>query len=145
MQQKKIGILLSNIGTPASPCVKDVRKYLREFLSDPRVIKLPKLLWWPILNGFILTTRPKQSAKLYQEIWTNDGSPLLSISMRQAEKLQVYLNEQMSLNAQVAIGMRYGKPSIRDALMQFRQANVNDLIILPLFPTVFRNNFGFSI
>lgn len=123
------GILLTNVGTPQFPTVKAVRDYLREFLSDPRIVPIPKLLWWPILHGIILRTRPKYSAKLYQKIWTKDGSPLL-INM---QKIQQKLTQQLP-EIPVAIGMHYGTPSIAEGLMQLQQAQCKKIIVLPLFP-----------
>jgi ferrochelatase len=126
----KIGVLLSNLGTPEAPTEKAVRAYLAEFLSDPRVIQLPKLLWWPILHGIILRTRPKRSAHAYQQVWTEQGSPLLVITQRQAYALQQKLGD----GYHVVVGMRYGKPSIADALQQLRAAGVEKMMMLPLYP-----------
>ncbi|MCK5920208.1 MAG: ferrochelatase, partial [Methylococcales bacterium] len=86
-----IGVLLTNLGTPDSPDVPDVRRYLKEFLSDARVVTMSKWLWWPMLNCVILNTRPKKSAAAYQKIWTPEGSPLLTISQQQADALQAVL------------------------------------------------------
>ncbi len=144
-QQATIGILLTNIGTPSAPDVKSVRRYLKEFLSDPRVIQLPQILWQPILRGFILRTRPKQSAKNYQKIWTPEGSPLMTISQAQTKALAHYLNtkdNQTSIDFKgpakqkfiVALGMRYGSPSIKDGLLTLRKANCQRLVVFPLFP-----------
>lgn len=138
-QQQNIGILLTNIGTPAGSDSKSVRKYLSEFLSDPRVIKLPRIIWLPILHGFILRTRPKQSAKNYQKIWTPEGSPLMTISVAQTKALTNYLNANYNNPASgqkyaVALGMRYGTPSITDGLLALREANCRYVLIFPLFP-----------
>lgn len=124
----KIGVLLTNIGSPAAPTVPAVRSYLRKFLSDPRVVELPRMIWWPILHGFILRLRPRQSARLYQKIWTSEGSPLVFFSQQLAAKLQA------TLNLPVAIGMHYSQPTIASALQELRQQGVNKLIVLPLYP-----------
>lgn len=130
-----IGIVLANIGTPIAPTVKAVRKYLNEFLSDPRVIALPKLLWQPILKGIILPTRSRSSAKLYQKIWTDQGSPLLTISQAQAEHLQQRLQARHpQIEFKTVIGMSYGEPSIAKALTQLKEFYVEKIIVLPLFP-----------
>lgn len=132
--KKNIGILLTNIGTPDDPSVKSVRKYLKEFLSDPRVVKFPRLLWWFILRGFILTTRPKRSAHAYQKIWTQEGSPLLIITKNQTKKLQHYLNSDTDVNFVTALGMRYGSSSIATGLTELKKADCNKIVILPLYP-----------
>lgn len=124
----KTGILLTNVGTPDAPTPQAVKKYLKEFLSDRRVVEIPKLIWWPILNGIILQTRPKKSAELYQKIWTEHGSPLLKYSQNIAEKLQ------QNLNMPVELGMHYGSPSIKTALLKLRAQDVKKIIVLPLFP-----------
>src|SRR5690606_729154 len=110
----KTGILLSNLGTPDAPTAAAVRRYLREFLSDRRVVNLPPLLWWPILNGVILTVRPRKSAHAYSRIWGEDGSPLLAISKRQIKALEDRFASRDDLA--FALGMRYGNPSIRSAM-----------------------------
>lgn len=122
------GILLTNIGTPDAPTTKAVRRYLSEFLSDSRVIELPRIIWQPILHGIILRFRPKKSAALYQRIWRPEGSPLLHYSQAVARALQ------KKLNLPVALGMHYGNPSIKQALHDLRQQRVEKIIVLPLFP-----------
>lgn len=129
-----IGILLINLGTPDSPTPRSLKKYLREFLSDPRVVELPRVLWWFILNGIILPFRARYSAKLYQKIWTEKGSPLLSISRLQQQKLQQILQERSKVPVQVVLGMRYGSPSIAAALEKLRANTVKKIIVLPLYP-----------
>ncbi|MCG8427873.1 MAG: ferrochelatase [Chromatiales bacterium] len=128
------GILLTNLGTPDAPTTTDVRRYLKEFLSDPRVVELPRLLWWLILNGVILRTRPKRSAAAYRQVWTEAGSPLMDISLRQAAKLQAQLNQTVDQPCKVVLAMRYGNPSIEEGLEALRQANAQKVIALPLYP-----------
>lgn len=128
--QRVTGILLANLGTPAAPTAAALRPYLREFLSDPRVIELPKWKWWPILHGIILRVRPAKSAKLYASVWTPEGSPLLQISRAQATALGRCLGSA----AVVKLGMRYGKPSIAAALREFQDQGINRIVILPLYP-----------
>lgn len=125
-----IGVLLTNLGTPSAPTTHAVKKYLAEFLSDPRVVEIPKLLWRLILHGIVLRTRPKKSAKLYEKIWQPEGSPLLIHSQRLAEKLQNILPEPYK----VVLGMRYGQPSIAAALNELKKYPIKSLIILPLYP-----------
>ena len=127
------GILLTNLGTPDAPTAKAVKPYLLEFLSDTRVIEIPKILWQIILRGIILQIRPSRSAKIYKSVWTKEGSPLLKISKKQIylvkEKLRkVYPNTVFSL------AMRYGNPSIESALMELKKNNVRRLLVLPLYP-----------
>jgi ferrochelatase len=128
MSKSKIGVLLCNIGTPDEPTPKAVKRYLQEFLSDRRVVEIPRLIWWPILYGLILQTRPKKSAKLYQKIWTEQGSPLLYNSRKIAELLE------KNLNMPIALGMHYGNPSIKSALEELRKKAVTKILILPLYP-----------
>lgn len=124
-----MGVLISNLGTPEAPTPKAVRAYLREFLSDPYVVDKPRLLWLPILYGIILNIRPKSSAQKYQKIWQDSGSPLLMYSKNITEKLQ-----QARPDLKISLGMRYGKPSLEDALKELEKANINELVILPLYP-----------
>lgn len=128
MTKSNTGILLTNIGTPDAPTASEVRRYLKEFLSDKRVVNLPSIIWQPILQGWILPFRSRQSAKLYQKIWTKEGSPLLIHSKNIAEKLT------KQLQIPVELGMHYGKPSIKTALKKLRDKKMENLIILPLFP-----------
>lgn len=138
----KIGILLVNLGTPSAPTPIAVKRYLSEFLSDPRVVQIPRLLWWPILHGIVLRVRPKRSAALYQKIWTQDGSPLLIHSQQLRQALQENLNKVFNVNhdddsqhqVSVALGMRYGEPSIAQALATLQRNKPQHLIILPLYP-----------
>jgi ferrochelatase len=130
-----IGILITNLGTPDAPTPSALRRYLNEFLSDPRITEMPRWLWWFILHGIILRIRPARSAGNYQKIWTENGSPLLTISQAQAQALQHALNQHVSNSTiTVALGMRYGNPSIANALEQLRQANARQIFILPLYP-----------
>jgi protoporphyrin/coproporphyrin ferrochelatase len=125
----KIGVLLINLGTPDAPEVRAVRRYLAEFLSDPRVIEIPKLAWKPILHGIILRTRPKKSAEAYNQIWTNEGSPLRVIAHRQAEALRARL-PHLSLH----YAMRYGHPGIAAALEKMTAEGCTRILVAPLYP-----------
>jgi len=129
-----IGVLLTNLGTPTAPTAKALRKYLAEFLWDPRVVEIPRPIWWLILNFFVLPLRPKRSAKLYQKIWTAGGSPLLVNSSQLAERLELVLNSEKSKSFKVALGMRYGEPSIAHALNELHQHDIQQIIVLPLYP-----------
>lgn len=125
------GVLLANLGTPEAPTPAAVRRYLRQFLSDRRVVDLPPLLWRPILEGLVLPTRPRRSAHAYGRIWTAEGSPLLTISRRQEAALRSRLAGR---EVAVALGMRYGRPSIPEALEALRAAGISRLVVLPLYP-----------
>ena len=129
----RIGVLLSNLGTPDKPQRKELRVYLKEFLSDPRVIETPKLIWQIILNGIILNTRPQKSAKNYQKVWTDEGSPLLVILNKQKKLTQDLLKKE-NLELEFATGMRYGNPSIAKGLEELREKNCNKIIVLPMYP-----------
>lgn len=133
MTSNKIGVLLANLGTPDEPTAPAVKRYLKQFLSDPRVIDLPKFKWQLILNGIILPKRSPKVAKLYREIWTEQGSPLLAISRQQQQALQDYFNQQ-NQNVLVELGMSYGNPSIESATDRLIKAGVNKIIVLPLYP-----------
>lgn len=130
---KKIGILLANLGTPDEPTAPAVKRYLRQFLSDPRVIDLPKLKWQFILNLFVLPKRSPKVAEAYKGIWTKDGSPLLSISRQQQKALQNYFDTKGD-NVIVELGMSYGNPSIESAVSRLLSQNVEKIIVLPLYP-----------
>jgi protoporphyrin/coproporphyrin ferrochelatase len=129
-----MGILLLNLGTPDAPTPEAVRRYLAEFLWDPRVVELPRPIWWLLLHGVILRARPARTALAYRAVWTEQGSPLLCISKRQAAALRMALGERLPGPAVVALGMRYGSPSIAEALAELRAANAQRVLILPLYP-----------
>ena len=128
--RQKIGVLICNLGTPESYQTKDVRKFLRQFLSNGRVIEIPKIIWWFILNGIILTLRPSKSAKLYKSVWTKEGSPLLVFSKKLIEKLKLVTND----DCEVELAMRYGNPNMEEALLSLKNKNCRKLIVLPMFP-----------
>ena len=129
-----LGILLVNLGTPDTPSVPDVRRYLAEFLSDRRVVEMARLPWMLLLHGVILRTRPAHSAEAYRAIWTDAGSPLLDISRRQAQALQARLDERLGGPVKVALAMRYGNPSVAAGLAELRQANARRVLVFPLYP-----------
>lgn len=132
--QSHTGVLLVNLGTPEAPTRAAVRHYLKEFLSDPRVIEFPRWLWWLVLHGIILNVRPARTAKAYGDVWTADGSPLLRISERQAQGLQQLLDAEAVAPIKVALGMRYGKPSVRQALRGLHAQQIERLLVIPLYP-----------
>jgi ferrochelatase len=129
----RAAVLLVNLGTPDAPQAGAVRRYLKEFLSDPRVVEIPRALWWPILNGVILTVRPRKSAAKYASIWTERGSPLMIHSMEQATLLRGYLGEH-GLDANVALAMRYGRPSVREVMAELQRQHTERLLIIPMYP-----------
>lgn len=126
---KKIGVLLINLGSPAEPTESAVREFLAELLSDPYVVDYQRFLWKTILNGIILKTRPRKSAKLYKSIWVKDGSPIITIT----KSIAALISEQKP-SWIVSVGMRYGEPSIHDALIKLKNSGVEHLVVLPLFP-----------
>lgn len=126
------GILLANLGTPASPSVADVRRYLRQFLSDRRVVDLPRWTWLPLLHLVILRTRPRRSAELYRTVWTAEGSPLLVLTSRLGDVLRDRLRRLGPVELEV--GMRYGEPSVARALDRLWAAGCRRVLVLPLFP-----------
>ncbi len=132
---EKLGVLMINLGTPDAPETPEVRRYLAQFLSDPRIIELPRWLWKTILHGIILRVRPAKSAEAYKEVWSEtDGSPLLSISKKQQAALQKELSARYGDDVVVGLGMRYGTPSVDDALTELEQHNVRRLLIIPMYP-----------
>jgi len=133
--EETLGVLMVNLGTPAAPETGAVRRYLAEFLSDPRIIELPRWLWNILLHGIILRIRPSRSAKAYREVWSEEtGSPLLSISRQQEKALRSEMNSRFGNHVHVVLGMRYGEPSIDSAISDLEAANVRRLVVLPMYP-----------
>jgi protoporphyrin/coproporphyrin ferrochelatase len=130
----RTGILLVNLGTPAAPTPAAVRTYLRQFLSDPRVVEIPRLPWWLILHLFVLRTRPQSSAKKYAQIWTREGSPLAVHTAKQATLLRGYLGERLKSPHVVGWAMRYGEPAVGKALAELRKQGCDRVLVLPLYP-----------
>ncbi|MFT4677525.1 MAG: ferrochelatase [Patiriisocius sp.] len=128
----KIGVLVTNLGTPSAPTKQALRTYLKEFLSDPRVVEIPKLVWWLILNVVILNTRPARSAKSYASVWTDEGSPLMVYTERQAKAIRARFGTDE--NVVVEFAMRYGEPSIKSALNALAKQGARKLLVLPLYP-----------
>jgi ferrochelatase len=126
----KVGVLLVNLGTPDAPDAAAVRRYLAEFLSDPRVVEIPKLVWQPILRGVILRTRPAKSAHAYQQVWREDGSPLAAITKLQAAALQGAFGADVIVDH----AMRYGRPAIGDRLRALKAAGCERILVAPLYP-----------
>lgn len=133
-QDPKLGILLVNLGTPDAPNKKSLKKYLKQFLSDPRVVEVPRAIWWFILNLVILNIRPARSAKAYQKVWSEQGSPLLVHTQAQAVALNTAIAEKYGDQFVVDFAMRYGSPSIEDKLDLLLQQGVRKLLVLPLYP-----------
>lgn len=131
---ESLGILLVNLGTPDAATPDAVRRYLKVFLSDPRVVEIPRLIWLPLLHGYILRTRPAKSARAYQKIWTEQGSPLLLHTNDIAAGLQEKLSARLSGAVNVEVGMSYGNPSIESALQRMYEQCVRRIVVLPLYP-----------
>lgn len=129
MHQTKTGILLANLGTPDAPTPGAVKRYLRQFLSDKRVVDTSRLLWWPLLRGVILPIRSPRVAKLYQSVWMEEGSPLMVYSRRQQQALAARLPD-----TPVALGMSYGSPSLASAVDDLLAQGVEHIVVLPLYP-----------
>jgi len=129
MSQAKTGILLANLGTPEAPTPDAVKRYLRQFLSDRRVVDTSRLLWWPLLRGVILPIRSPRVAKLYQSVWMEEGSPLMVFSRRQQQALAARLDD-----VPVALGMSYGSPSLDSAVEELLAQDVDHIVVLPLYP-----------
>ena len=130
----RIGVMLVNLGTPDDTSVKAVRRYLDEFLSDPRVVEFPRFLWWLVMQMFILRFRPGKVAKAYKKVWQQGGSPLLIYSQAQADALQRALDGHFPERYHVELAMRYGNPAIRDVMEGFRQQHCRYLLVIPMFP-----------
>ncbi|MFD2631495.1 ferrochelatase [Idiomarina piscisalsi] len=133
-QADKIGVLVTNLGTPEAPTKKALKPYLKEFLSDPRVVEVPRLLWSLILNGVILRIRPKRSAEAYKTVWTGRGSPLLFHTEDQAKGIEAKLKETWGEDIVVDFAMRYGNPAISDVIERMLEKGVRKLLVLPLYP-----------
>ncbi|SMF62818.1 ferrochelatase [Alteromonadaceae bacterium Bs31] len=133
-QSSRVGVLLTNLGTPAAPTAGALRPYLKQFLSDPRVVEVPRLLWWLILNGIILNVRPARSAKAYASVWSEQGSPLAVHTRNQARALREQLQQRYGDKVMVSWAMRYGSPAIGDVLQQMMDQGVRKLVVLPLYP-----------
>lgn len=129
-----MGVLVVNLGTPDAPTAPALRRYLRQFLWDPRVVEIPRPMWWLILHGIVLRTRPARSAKNYERVWTKDGSPLLAIGLRQAQALRDVLKQRVKGPVHVELAMRYGNPSISAGLEKLRAAKARRILVLPLYP-----------
>ncbi len=131
---EKTGILLINLGTPDEPTAQAVRPYLKEFLGDPRVVEIPRLVWWLILNGIILNVRPKKSAAKYASIWLDAGSPLRVHTERQTALLKDWLQQKTPTPLVVEYAMRYGQPSIASALQKLKALNCQRILVVPMYP-----------
>lgn len=134
LQLDKIGVLVTNLGTPDQPTTTALRRYLAEFLADPRVVELPRLLWWLLLHGVILRIRPSRSAKSYRSVWTDQGSPLLINTSNQTRALRQALQSKWGDRVIVDFAMRYGNPSIAGVLQKMMDQGVRKLLVLPLYP-----------
>jgi ferrochelatase len=132
---EKTAVLLINLGTPEAPTAQAVRPYLKEFLGDPRVVEIPKLIWWLILNGIILNTRPKKSAKKYASVWMPTGSPLKVYTERQTQLLRQHLQATTD-NATLVVeyAMRYGNPSVASVLAKLKAQNCQRILLVPMYP-----------
>ncbi|MDH5179808.1 MAG: ferrochelatase [Gammaproteobacteria bacterium] len=128
------GVLITNLGTPDAPTTAAVRRYLAEFLADPRVVEAPRWLWWFALHGVILRIRPPRVARAYASIWQESGSPLMHLSRQLADKVQQECSKQFPGPVKVVLAMRYGTPSIQAGLEELRKANVQRIVLLPLYP-----------
>lgn len=132
--EEALGVLVVNLGTPDAPTPAAVRRYLAEFLSDPRVVELPAWAWRPVLYGVVLRVRPARSAALYAKVWSKRGSPLLVHTLDLARGLQETLGERLQRRVAVEAGMSYGSPSIGDALRKLEQRGARRVLVLPLYP-----------
>ncbi len=139
------GVLVTNLGTPDAPTPAALRRYLAEFLSDPCVVDLPRLIWWPLLHGLVLPFRPKRSAESYARIWTPEGSPLLIHSRAIAAALSKELTVRLGKKLPIALGMRYGNPSLPEALLELVAEGVTHIVVLPLYPQYARATVGSTV
>lgn len=139
MSTPRFGVLLVNLGTPDAPTPEAVRRYLGEFLWDKRVVDTPRPLWWLILHGVILRLRPRRVAKAYQSVWMDEGSPLLVIGRRQQRALAAALERRFSETIPVELAMTYGQPSMEEAGLKLRDAGVERILVVPLYPQFSRS------
>lgn len=130
----RIGVLVTNLGTPDAPDKAALRRYLKEFLSDPRVVEIPQFVWQPILRGIILNTRPAKSARAYETVWTEQGSPLLTYSAAITEGIAARLADRVAAPVVVRLAMRYGRPAIGEVIDEMVATGVRQLAVLPLYP-----------
>lgn len=132
--QLKVGILLANLGTPDAPTAKALRPYLRQFLSDRRIVEIPRLIWWLILNCIILVVRPRKSTEKYASVWTKEGSPLLMHAQKQATLLRGFLGQKIKSPVAVELGMSYGNPSMASAIEKLKAQHCDRILVFPLYP-----------
>jgi ferrochelatase len=130
----KIGVIVSNLGTPQAPTKQALKPYLKQFLSDPRVVEVPKLIWWFVLNGIILNIRPKRSAEAYSTVWTKEGSPLLTHTKNQAKGIETKLKAVYGDDVLVDYAMRYGEPSVSTAIDNLLSQGARKILVFPLYP-----------
>ena len=133
-QADKLGVLVTNLGTPDAPTPKALRRYLKEFLWDPRVVEVPRPIWWAVLNLIILNIRPRRSAKAYAGVWTEQGSPLLVHTQNQTQALREKCKSVYGEDIVVEFAMRYGNPSISSVIDNMLNKGVRKLVVLPLYP-----------
>jgi ferrochelatase len=133
-QPEKIGVLLVNLGSPDKPDTVGIRRFLKEFLSDHRVIEIPGFIWQIILRLFILPLRPKKLVPAYESIWTEDGAPLIAIARKQKDSLETWFENNEKLNPHFVLAMRYGSPDIRSALVELAQNNARKILVVPTYP-----------
>jgi len=133
-QTDRVGILITNLGTPEAPEPGALRRYLKQFLSDPRVVEFPRLLWWIVLNCIILRIRPARSAKAYKKVWTEEGSPLAIYTRKQADGLRAEMQKTWGDTLELEWAMRYGEPSVENTIQKMTASGVRKLLVLPLYP-----------
>ncbi|TAN04377.1 MAG: ferrochelatase [Rhodanobacteraceae bacterium] len=141
----RTAVLLINLGTPAEPTADAVGEYLAEFLSDPRVVELPRWLWWPVLHGYVLRTRPRRSAEAYAKIWRDDGSPLLVFSERLAQAVGAEISRRTGSKVVTALAMTYGEPSVQTVVDDLLRGGVRRILALPLFPQYSATSTGAAL
>jgi protoporphyrin/coproporphyrin ferrochelatase len=144
-QPSRVGILLINLGTPEAPTAQALRPYLKEFLWDRRVVEIPRLAWWPILNGIILNTRPKKSAEKYASIWRPEGSPLKYFTERQSQLLGQELSRRIGMPLLVDYAMRYGRPTVAEKIMAMKAQGMDRLLVVPLYPQYAASSSGSAL